>query len=337
MKETRLMTLLFGAIGSAMPLAKTRPRFTGTVYATELDSGKRLHHKTGFFRDPDVLSYVFDRYIQTRFPEGAPVVIGACSLGHEPYSAAMMMAAKNLSPDTYPTIASDINAGVVRLARSGVLELTPGDVEKGQKAIAHLQPYFSTSLDNAGADDKTVQAYGDRLVRTNLVKRTTKGGVRDYRQVERDWVKPGTLFQVSDAIKNRLHFETRDTVKHRFTKPSLVLFRHALQHFDVASRRAFLKRLYHKLPTGSALVIGKGDICKDVGRFVLEAGFQPAGGLYLAEDYQTKGGSYPWKAPLEKETTEEMFGFIRPFKTQQAMKRLKRLDDPRYVIFEKNG
>lgn len=293
----------FGKCFKNSPMA-----FKGLCYAKKLDNDELLFHKTEFFRVPELIKFL-PQYIKGRFPEGTTVHVGACSFGHDPVSIAMAMVAdKSLDFKRYPIVASDINPDVVDIANSGVLELTPSDIEKAQSVVPDALKYLKCTTQVK--DQNKLKDYIKNLVNKHFLKKYTVKGVTDYLPVMPDKVKTDTVFELSDELLANITFKTSDFTKEQFNKPSLIVFRNALQHFSAQERRDFLNNLYQTLQPGSTLVIGEGDICREVGYFLIDAGFKPLNSSYNRDLYKgNKTNRTPWK----------------PF-----------LKDPKLYIFEKN-
>lgn len=277
-------------------------------HVTTLPTGRKLHHNSSFFRSPYVFKYL-PKYIKDRFPEskthGIQINLGACSEGEDAWALAMVLENDNdLEIEENPINASDINEGVVNLARSGILSFLPRTLAKAKEVVPEIDQFFD-SMPNNGSDNEERQELLDEYERllelACFKKKVSSGETMQYVSVTAEQVKLSMLYRVSNELREKVEFKTIDFQEEfgsdRFDEPCLVIFRNALQHFNANEREEFANALFSSLEPGSSFVIGEGDIQKGVPRKLFDAGFVSLNPKYTKQSFQIPGPIIKAKDP----------------------------------------
>ncbi|MBI3308269.1 MAG: hypothetical protein HYZ79_02725 [Candidatus Melainabacteria bacterium] len=275
---------------------------------TILSTGRKLHHNSSFFREPFVFKYL-PRYLKKRFPDatsnGVQINLGACSQGEDAWALAMVLENDDdLKIEESPINASDINEGVVNIAKSGILSFLARTLTKAREVVPNIEEFFGSMPNNDSNDierQELLDEYRRLLEQAGFKKKTGSGEAAKYVSVTAEQARLNMLYRVSEGLRRQVEFKAADFKREfntdKFDKPCLVIFRNALQHFNAEEREEFANALFSSLEPGSSLVIGSGDIQKDVPRKLFDAGFEPSNPKYTRQCFQISGPIIKAKDP----------------------------------------
>ena len=211
---------------------------------------------TSMFRDGVHHWLNFARLLDENFKDKdrVNVVCQACSDGSEPYTIAISLMealGNDAAGKFFPIEAGDIDELNIKLAKSGLINITDDEIERMARAISPdvFEKYFEPA-------DEKMEIEGD-----NYASKTK-------------------TYRVKDILRDKVVFERKSVdEKLRELKDesnTVLLFRNAIKMYDPAYRLDLFKEFGKKLKSGSLLYMGNMDSNGSFGfsRFLSHSGLE---------------------------------------------------------------